>query len=352
MGTIAISPTSVRIAIGTTQTLTALASDSSGRKLGGVSVHWRSVDNRTVAVDSEGTVTGIAVGVTEIVAEAEGARSAKVTVEVVPLANVVVQLQNYLDGGLDALALGSYQLAVIDLARDAGDSYFTADEISRLKDSGKKVLAYFEIGSIEDFRPDFTSLKDNNSDLMLNEWPGWPGEYFVKYWDPRWWDLAIKPRIDRALAAGFDGVYLDTPLAYEEIDLNLVPGEQRDGLGSKMVDLIVRISSYAKAFNPEFWIFPQNSPELQRYPGYLDAVDGIGIEELFFLATDQPCEEPYCAANLEAVRELRRAGKIVVAIDYATQPENIAYACQRYREERFAGYVTTRSLDTISPPCL
>jgi cysteinyl-tRNA synthetase len=332
------------------------------------------MDNRTATVDSKGTVTGIAVGVTHVIAETEGIRPAEVTVEVLPSApmptavpetatprrganpdagitNVVVQLQNYQRGGLDSLALGRYQLAVIDLARDAGDSYFTADEISRLKGSGKKVLAYFEIGSIENFRPDFSPFKNNNPDLMLNEWPTWPGEYFVKYWDPRWWDLAIKPRVDQALAAGFDGVYMDTPIAYEEIDLSLVPGEQRESLGSKMADLIVRISAYAKTVKPQFWILPQNSPELQRYPGYVHAVDGIGIEELFFLATDQPCEEPYCAANLEAVRALRRAGKIVVAIDYASKPENITNACRRYREENFTGYVTTRSLDTISPPC-
>ena len=143
------------------------------------------------------------------------------------ITNAVFQLQNYRDDRLDALARAGFSLAVIDLARDAGSSYFTADEISRLKRSGTKVLAYFEIGSIENFRPDFAYLRQHDGDLFLNPWPSWPGEYFVRYWDPRWWNLAIKPRIDRALAAGFDGVYLDTPLAYEELDLGLVPGETR-----------------------------------------------------------------------------------------------------------------------------
>ena len=214
-----------------------------------IPVHWRSLDERTVTIDSSGTARALAVGEAKIVAEAGGHRSPEILIQVLTpsemsralravvnegaanptagITNVVFQLQNYQNDRLDALARAGFSLAVIDLARDAGSSYFTADEISRLKRSGTKVLAYFEIGSIENFRPDFASLREHDGDLFLNEWPSWPGEYFVKYWDPRWWSLAIKPRIDRALAAGFDGVYLDTPLAYEELDLSLVPGEQR-----------------------------------------------------------------------------------------------------------------------------
>jgi cysteinyl-tRNA synthetase len=268
------------------------------------------------------------------------------------VANFAIQLQNYRDGRLDDLAVGGYQLVVVDLARDAHDSYFTAAEIDRLRDSGTKVLAYFEIGSIEEFRPDFSFIKDNHSDLLLNEWPEWPGEHFVEYWEARWWELAVRPRVDRALAAGFDGVFLDTPLAYEEIDLGLVSGANREELGRRMVDLIMRISAYGKGIRPGFWVFPLNSPELQRYPGYTDSIDGIAIESLFFRPTDDPCsEQDYCLANLQATRELRAAGKAVLAIDYATRPENIAEACRRYREEDFAGYVTIHSLDTLSPPC-
>jgi uncharacterized protein (TIGR01370 family) len=267
------------------------------------------------------------------------------------ITDAVIQLQNYQDGRLDALATAGFSLAVIDLARDAGSSYFTTDEITQLKGAGTKVLAYFEIGSIENFRPDFATLKEHDGHLFLNEWPSWPGEYFVRYWDHRWWSWTIKPRIDRALAAGFDGVYLDTPLAYWELDLGLVPGEQRDSLARKMVDLIARISRYGKAAKPGFLVFPNNSPELRRYPGYTEAIDGIGMESMFFKPTDIPCTEPYCATNLNEARELRKAGKIVLAIDYANKPENIATAYRRYREEHFIGYVGVRELNTIRPAC-
>ncbi|GAA2394816.1 endo alpha-1,4 polygalactosaminidase [Dactylosporangium salmoneum] len=263
----------------------------------------------------------------------------------------VYQLQGYDHDGLAALARAPQRLAVIDLARDAASGWFRPDEIAALRASGKRVLAYFEIGSIEQFRPEYAPLRAGAGDLVLNRWADWPNEYFVRYWDERWWDRVVRPRVDRALAAGFDGVYLDTPLAYEEIDLKLVPGWTRDRLGRAMTDLIARTSRYAKAQRPGFWVVPQNSPELRQYPGYVDAIDGIGMEELFYEATDRPCKEDYCAENLAGARALRDAGKVVLAVDYARRAGNVRAACGRYRTERFLGTVTTRELDRVAAPC-
>jgi cysteinyl-tRNA synthetase len=267
------------------------------------------------------------------------------------ITNWAYQLQDYPDGRLDAIARGPYQLAVVDLARDAHTDYFTAAEIKRLRSGGKRALAYFEIGSIEDFRPEYPVLRADAPDLIANEWSDWPGEYFVRYWDERWWNLVVRPRVDQALRAGFDGVYLDTPLAYEQIDRGAAQGRDRDSLAQAMTDLIARISAYAKARRPGFLIVPQNSPELRRYRGYTGAIDGIAMEELFFLATDKPCTEDWCAQNLADTRALRDAGKFVLSVDYATRPADVRTACGRYRSERFAGTVTVLELDRLTPPC-
>jgi cysteinyl-tRNA synthetase len=256
-------------------------------------------------------------------------------------------LSGYPGGRLDALARAPGSTAVIDLARDGGTGYFSRSEVAGLRASGKRVLAYFTIGSIERYRPEYPNVQA----LKLNRWDDWPDEYFARYWDDAWWRLVVQPRIDQAIAAGFDGAYLDVPNAYEEIDLALVPGETRDTLGAKMATLITRISAYAKQRAPRFAIVPQNSPELQRFPGYTAAIDGIGIEELFYLATDEPCTQDFCSENLDAVRTLHRAGKFVLAVDYAGRSDDVARACARYRAEGFSGYVTTRALDRISSPC-
>lgn len=257
-------------------------------------------------------------------------------------------LQGYPGGKLDQVAAAPHDLAIIDLSRDAtAKGYFTAAEIAAVRRTGKKVLAYFEIGSIEEFRTEFPSTRE----LRLNTWPEWPDEHFVRYWEPAWWNGVIRPRVDQALRAGFDGVYLDTPLAYEEIDLALVPGETRAGLGGKMAALIAHISAYAKKARPGFLIFPQNSPELRHYPGYTAAIDGIGMEELFFRATDQPCEADWCAENLAEAIALHKLGKTVLATDYAVKPANVRAACAAYEKHGFVGNVTVLDLDRISSPC-
>ncbi|MFI1994155.1 endo alpha-1,4 polygalactosaminidase [Actinoplanes sp. NPDC020271] len=261
------------------------------------------------------------------------------------------QLQDYPGGRLDELAAGPFQTVVVDLARDAGSDYFSAAEITRLRATGKRVLAYFEIGSIEDFRPEYPVLRREAPGLIANEWSEWPGEFFVQYWDQRWWDRVVRPRVDQALKAGFDGVYLDTPLAYEELDLSAAQGRDRDQLARAMADLVERISRYAKQRRPGFLIVPQNSPELRRQPGYTAAVDGIGMEELFFEATDERCTADYCAENLAETRALRDSGKFVLSVDYATRPADVRAACARYRAEHFTGTVTVVDLDRTAPPC-
>lgn len=256
----------------------------------------------------------------------------------------VYQLTGY-DGGLDAVRSSPAEAAVIDLARDGSTGYWTAAEIGAL--APKTVYSYFSIGSIENYRPEAAEVKG----LELNQWGDWPDEHFVKYWDAAWWDRVVRPRVDQAIASGFTGAYLDVPNAYEEIDLSLVPGETRESLGRKMTELIVEISEYAKGKKPGFRILPQNSPELRAYPGYVDAVDGLGIEELFYLATDEKCAEDFCAENLDHVRALKAAGKIILAVDYADDAANRADACAKTRAEGFAGYVGAVGLDGVKPVC-
>ncbi|MDY7089419.1 MAG: endo alpha-1,4 polygalactosaminidase [Actinomycetota bacterium] len=258
------------------------------------------------------------------------------------------QLQNYKDGRLDELAAGPYETVVVDLARDAHGDFFTADEVDAVRATGKRVLAYFEIGSIEDFRPEYKTLP---RDLIGNEWADWPGEFFVRYYDDRWWELVVKPRVDQAIRAGFDGAYLDTPLAYEEITLDAVEGRDRERLAADMASLVKRISTYAKGRVPGFLVVPQNSPELRHQPGYTEAIDGIGMEELFFRATDERCDEDWCAENLADTRALRDAGKFVLSVDYATEAADVRAACKHYATEKFTGTVTVLELDRPAQPC-
>ena len=72
------------------------------------------------------------------------------------------------------------------------------------------------------------------------------------------------------------------------------------------------------------------------------------MEELFFLATDEPCTEDCCAENLAETRALRDAGKFVLAVDYASQARQRPHRLRPVPRRTFAGYVTVRELDRIT----
>ena len=64
----------------------------------------------------------------------------------------VYQLTKYRDNRLDEIANAGFDLAVIDLARDGKDGFFTRAEMAAGKLRGVIVLAYCERGTSENYR--------------------------------------------------------------------------------------------------------------------------------------------------------------------------------------------------------
>jgi len=200
----------------------------------------------------------------------------------------VYQLTNYQNGKLDEIAGAGFDLAVVDLARDGGNDFFTRAEIEQVKRQGTMILAYFEIGDIEDYRPEWKAVPE---DLRAGAVGGWPKEQYVKFWDERWWPV-VQGRIDQALKAGFDSAYLDLVTCYEEIPIKNV---KREELAHKMVDLISRISQYAKGQKSDFKIVPQNSPELYSWSSWQPKPPmKRSCRLLFTIRTSPSC----CAASM------------------------------------------------------
>jgi len=188
------------------------------------------------------------------------------------------QLQN-----LDLVAIGNtaYDLVVMDYSSDGSEAgEFTAAQITALKHSpGEKiVLAYMSIGEVEDYRfywqDDWTP---ENPAWLDAENPDWPGNYKVHYWDPAWQTIVLS-YTDRLLDAGFDGAYLDIIDAYD-----YYAGQGRTTAAQEMADFVAAIRAYARAHDPHFYIFAQNAPELASLvTAYLDSVDGIGQEDIYY----------------------------------------------------------------------
>ncbi len=248
----------------------------------------------------------------------------------------VYQLSGYRNDRLDQIAATQFDLAVIDLARDGNSDFFTRSEIAAVQTTGKVVLAYFEIGAIEDYRPEWDEVPP---DLMIGALSGWPDEQYVAYWDPRWWPV-VEGRVDQALAAGFDGAYLDMIVTYEEIPADAA-GTNRSDLAQKMVDLIARLGLCQGARSR----VQGRAAECARAAdgvGYLGAVDGLGMEELYFWPQTGLHAE-LVLKNRNNAAALRAAGKLVLTADCATIAANITSAYEQSLAAGFVPYVSVRA---------
>lgn len=123
---------------------------------------------------------------------------------------------------LTALQATNYDAIIIDFFYGETDA-LTADDIISLKTKAnggsRLVISYMSIGEAEDYRYYWqTSWSLNAPSWLKGENPDWPGNYKVEYWDADWQAIIYgspDAYLDRIVAAGFDGVYLDIIEAFE-----------------------------------------------------------------------------------------------------------------------------------------
>lgn len=224
-----------------------------------------------------------------------------------------IQLENI---NIDQLIKTDFDILVIDYSSDGTENgEFTKEEIQKLKDSGKTVLAYISLGEAEIYRFYWKAEWESttvNQQCMERYWnkndreyqtrnncpfgkapfigwenPNYHGRYIVKYWYPLWWDQALKPYIDKVMENGFDGIYLDNINVYEEW-----AGKEYNikSLAVRMIQLFGKIKNYVSVEkkNKDFLIVQQNDDSLlgnisaNDKRKYFMWIDGIGVESLIY----------------------------------------------------------------------
>ncbi len=135
----------------------------------------------------------------------------------------LLNLEGYssVDDYISALGATDYDVLIIDAFYDG--TILTSSQVNALgtKGSGgsRLVIAYMSIGEAEDYRYYWqSSWNSTPPDWLAGENPDWPGNYKVKYWDSDWQGVIFGSSsgyLDKILAAGFDGVYLDIIDAFE-----------------------------------------------------------------------------------------------------------------------------------------
>lgn len=268
--------------------------------------------------------------------------------------NWAIQLR-YIDR--ERLAQAPVDLIVIDHARHPEDNVehpFTANEIEPLKlqpnGSRRLVLAYLSIGEAERYRAYWRPQWDNPAAKprwLGAENPRWPGDYQVKFADPDWQAVIFgKPSsyLERIMAGGFDGIYLDRVDAFQDVETTM-PGAE-----DAMVGFVSRLADHARRINPKFLIVMQNAEELTRHRSILTRIDAVAKEDLVFGTGNS--EEPNPAAMVEDsvqnLRRAKRAGLKIFALEYVSETGKVAKARNIAQREGFLIHFTERLLGTLS----
>lgn len=264
------------------------------------------------------------------------------------------QLQN-LD--LRRAAECPFDLIVIDPSRDGSDDgTLSAADVALLKTkpdgTRRRILAYLSIGEAESYRGYWqASWKREKPAWLLAENPEWKENYAVCYWDPGWQAImcgTAHSRLERILAAGFDGVYLDKCDVYEDMrHRRMAEAKARPDLEADMVAFVARISAHAKRARPDFLVVMQNAEALLDDASLRASLDGVGKEELVYGidgsdTRNKQAEIDWSRGQLDM---MKRDGKLVFVIEYLNSQSKIDDATKTIRAFDYVLYVSDKSRD-------
>lgn len=247
----------------------------------------------------------------------------------------------------------------MDYSKDGTDeNRYTKQEIENLKNSpyGRKlVLSYLSIGEAETYRwywnPNWDKNNDGIPDSDAPEWlgpanPQWLDNYKVKYWYPQWQQIIFE-YLDKIIEAGFDGVYLDIVDAYEYWGPGGESGLNRSTAEREMVEFVKSIAQYARITKGKqnFGVFPQNAEGLSVHQDYVETVNGIGKEDLWY---NDNTPTNWADWSIQHLDRFQKAGKLVLVIDYITRQDLIDDFYSKALKKGYIPYVSNRALDRIT----
>jgi cysteinyl-tRNA synthetase, unknown class len=254
-------------------------------------------------------------------------------------------------------------ILIVDAYKQTPATPFSSAEVTAFKQNHPTTLAYLSIGEAEDYRYYWDASWPASPPTWMGKLnPEWAGNIKVKYWDPAWQTI-IFDYVDRIVAQGFDGAYLDIIDGYEYW-ADSANGENEvlttNEAATRMIAFIQSIRDRARQTNPNFKIFPQNAPALVQYSSYLSAMDGIGKEETWYGGYNelthpnslaQPLEAALRDEELAFLRAILQAGKTVIVTDYFN-PNQVVQAqdfLAKAKIEGFAAYpADKRGLNDVS----
>ncbi len=230
-------------------------------------------------------------------------------------------------------ALAGQDLVILD--PDAYD----ASDLAQLRQAGVLALGYVNIGEVEAWR---TFADRVDPDWVLGENPNWPGHQFVDARAPGWQRLVVDHVSARAVAAEFDGLFLDmADVAAPSLFPETAPG------------VVATIRALRERY-------PTHLLVMNRGLFLLDAVgsdvDGLLVEGVWGrldleAGTTIRTPAPETQRLLRALDAFRAStGGAVFVLDYADTDSLRDHVIQSARRARLPVFVGTAALSDLPPP--
>ena len=297
---------------------------------------------------------------------------------------------------VDDIAASTHDMVVLDFIPSEANNtdYPMGDVIARLHASPtpKLVLAYIDIGQAEDYRTYWQSGWGIGSPEWIagGDPDGWEGNFPVAFWHDEWRDIWLGPDgyLQAIVDMGFDGVYLDWVEAYSDENVLTIAGQDGVDARQEMIRWIGDIADFARTQRPDFVVIAQNAAELVESDEYVETIDAIAQEQIWFdggADNDPPgdcplprteaevdtdvyreslsaaCRRQYdeypestlhvsSEAYLSDLKLAQSKGLIIFTVDYALRPENVAWVYETSRALGFVPFVSSRALDRYVPP--
>jgi uncharacterized protein (TIGR01370 family) len=297
---------------------------------------------------------------------------------------------------VEQIADSDYDLVVLDFiaSEENNIGYPMAEVVAQLHTAPhpKLVLAYIDIGQAESYRTYWQpGWGIGNPEWIVGADPdGWEGNFPVAYWHDDWREIWLGPDgyLQAILEAGFDGIYLDWVEAYSDPNVIALAAHEDLDPRQEMIWWVGDIADFGRNQQEDFIVIGQNAAELAESDEYLAVIDAIAQEQTWFdgSADNEPpgdCSlprteaevdtpayrntlSPACRAQYDQYPDstlhvsseeylhyltlARDKGELIFTVDYALDPENVAWVYQTARSFGFVPFAGSRALDQYLEP--
>lgn len=267
-----------------------------------------------------------------------------------------ILLQNLTKANLSKIAASDTDLVITEYSHGpTAAEVLNSAEMAQLHSNGRTAIAYLSTAEAENYRgywqQSWDANGDGHPDAGAPSWlgeanPDWPESYRVKFWDDGWKALLMN-EVDKRVAAGFDGVFLDVVDTWEYYAPGGGSGVNNPNAARQMADLVEAVAAHGRALNPNFVVIANGAEGLSGFSDFVRTVDGVMKESLFFNGSTKVDKQ----ATADVVADLnpfKDAGKTVLSLDYVSGTKNVQTYFETAAAQGYSPYTTSNDLGKLT----